>query len=328
MRGGSALMHPGCHGWEIAPAAVGRRFGWTTVDPRRRATVRLVRAAEPLWNEERTAPGSVGIRGQAAEDIPRPGSQPHEVLWRVERRHDGLRAELCRLGPQTYGYRSTEPVTMIVDILTSSITVSGPPAGQLRTVATFGIPLLAQATGALVLHAAAVADAEGRATLVCARSGLGKSTTCVLLVARGWTALSDDVCIVDVGRRQVWPGPRWTRLRRGDLPSGRGWRRRFEDESKTAWDLVPRMRHLPADIDRLIFLRRSPTPPLQWRPLPAESAVGQLAAHAPWLLDPEQGPRHLFPAAVRLARRVPAFELTVPQGRDWAERAAAVLDGG
>lgn len=52
------------------------------------------------------------------------------------------------------------------------------------------------ATNALALHAGAVAR-DGRALLLPALSGRGKTTLTLAMIARGWQVLTDDVCPLD-----------------------------------------------------------------------------------------------------------------------------------
>ena len=55
----------------------------------------------------------------------------------------------------------------------------------------------------LVLHAACVAR-DGRAVILPAPPGSGKSTLCAALVNRGWRLLSDELTLVDLDAGRVW----------------------------------------------------------------------------------------------------------------------------
>lgn len=55
----------------------------------------------------------------------------------------------------------------------------------------------------LVLHAACVAR-NGRAVILPAPPGSGKSTLCAALVNRGWRLLSDELTLVDLDAGKVW----------------------------------------------------------------------------------------------------------------------------
>ena len=199
---------------------------------------------------------------------------------------------------------------------------SQPEARTLRAVAGMAIPLLAQSQGGLVLHAAAAGTTEG-ATLICGLSRSGKSTLHTGLLGRGWEAISDDVCVIDVGAgaAQVWPGPSWARLSRSAAKPDGDWRPRYEDEIKDAWDLDPFMRREAATVSRIVFLERKDAAALGWRSIAGEEAIGRLAPLAPWLLEPVAAREHVFPLVVSLASAAPSFLLEVPDGPGWPERA-------
>lgn len=303
----TAPRWPGCHGWVVRPEKNGGRLGWMAADPGRTATLRLGRG--------------------------RPLPPRGDVLWRVVPPGDAIVAELRRTGRDRYEYRSgrrgraAETSTQLsIDVARAHLAGRGPLAAQLRAVTTIGLPLLAQTSGALVLHAAGFAPPDGPATVVCGASGVGKSSLCSVLVgALGWLALSDDVCIIEGTEPEVWPGPRWTRLRTGERPYGKGWKRIFADATKTAWDLAGSRAERPLPVGRLVVLHRAAGATLEWRALSLGDALRFLARHAPWLLLPADGPRSLFPALVHLTRTTPAFRLGVPGGRDWPRRAAEHL---
>lgn len=56
----------------------------------------------------------------------------------------------------------------------------------------------------LTAHAA-VLERGGRAVILPAPSGSGKSTLCAALLHRGWRLLSDELTVIDLDARRVWP---------------------------------------------------------------------------------------------------------------------------
>jgi HprK-related kinase A len=74
----------------------------------------------------------------------------------------------------------------------------------------------------LVIHAAVV-EKEGRAVILPAPPGSGKSTLCAALVARGWRLLSDELTLVRLDDGQVDPVPRPVSLKNGSIDVIRGW---------------------------------------------------------------------------------------------------------
>lgn len=60
----------------------------------------------------------------------------------------------------------------------------------------------------LVVHAAVVAREDGRAAILAAPPGAGKSTLCAGLVAAGWRLLSDELCMISLTDGSLLPVPR------------------------------------------------------------------------------------------------------------------------
>lgn len=60
------------------------------------------------------------------------------------------------------------------------------------------------AYGFLVIHAAAV-ERDGRALILAADPGSGKSTLCAALVHQGWRLLSDELTLVDLSNGTIFP---------------------------------------------------------------------------------------------------------------------------
>lgn len=70
----------------------------------------------------------------------------------------------------------------------------------------------------LVIHAAVI-ERRGRALILPAPPGSGKSTLCAALVARGWRLLSDELTLVDVASGNIVPLPRPISLKNQSIAS-------------------------------------------------------------------------------------------------------------
>lgn len=74
----------------------------------------------------------------------------------------------------------------------------------------------------LVIHAATLAR-DGRALLMPAPPGSGKSTLCAALVARGWRLLSDEFALLDPSSGHLVPVPRPVALKERSIDLIREW---------------------------------------------------------------------------------------------------------
>lgn len=139
-------------------------------------------------------------------------------------------------------------------------------------------------SGRLVLHAACVARRDGRAALLLAGSGTGKSSLAAALAALGWTLLGDELVAVEGrGRLLCFPrlpelepamaralARRWPALR---LVSGKGLRSLFVE---------PPPRGLPSvaaawAARAVVFVRRDGrAPALGWEDLSGAAATLEL----------------------------------------------------
>jgi HprK-related kinase A len=68
----------------------------------------------------------------------------------------------------------------------------------------------------LIIHAAVV-EKNGRAAILPAPPGSGKSTLCAALVSRGWRLLSDELTLVRLDTGEVQPLPRPISLKNGSI---------------------------------------------------------------------------------------------------------------
>jgi hypothetical protein len=215
---------------------------------------------------------------------------------------------------------------MVIDRHRSVVRVAPPPANPsavLEGLANVALPSLAQAQGALVLHAAAC-SLRGDATLIAAPAGRGKSSIFAGLVAAGWEALAEDQCVIDMedGLVAVWPGANWVRLREGMAipPIGAA---RFRVPGKVGLDVDPWTRRAPARLRRIVFLE-SPGAEL-WAPVDPASALASLARLTPWHQDAHLFGERLFGPLVDLSTTVPAYRMRLPVSPRWLEQAVALL---
>lgn len=80
-----------------------------------------------------------------------------------------------------------------------------------------------RALGLLVMHAAVVADAQGRAIMMPGFPGAGKSTLCASLVlTQGWRLLSDELTLLDTASGTVMAHPRPIALKNRSIDVVRG----------------------------------------------------------------------------------------------------------
>ena len=68
----------------------------------------------------------------------------------------------------------------------------------------------------LIIHAA-VLEKDGRAVILPAPPGSGKSTLCAALAHRGWRLLSDELALIDVDNGNVMPSPRPISLKNASI---------------------------------------------------------------------------------------------------------------
>ena len=169
---------PGCHGIAVAPASLGLELGWLTERPPLAVDVELVRHleraldAELVWQLDEPA----GLRAAGDHHPDVAGDRP------------------TRLGGEHP--QSVSPGRLPPEQWSASPRRKKPP-GRPRGAREHRLPLVAQRSGALVLHASA-ACIDGSAVMLCAESGSGKSSLLMGLVRQDGTALSEDQCVIDL----------------------------------------------------------------------------------------------------------------------------------
>lgn len=199
-------------------------------------------------------------------------------------------------------------------------------SAALQLVTTMAIPILLEREPALVLHAcAATAPGRSGATIVCGRAGTGKSSLLAGLIDAGWSAVSEDVCAVDLRGPipVVWPGPPWLR-RAGPGPGASA--PRYQTLDKTAWDIAPMQTVDATPIDEIIFLESAGGERAEREQLPAAEVVRRLTLSTIWLTDPDARTRSTFHRTARLSRTIRCARVRFPVAADWLRTAATALE--
>jgi hypothetical protein len=293
----TAEAWPGCHGVRLGPAALAAGFGRSRGEPLLDATLTY---------------GAVRLPG------PR-------TLWHLTTEVE------TRRGPYTVDQRLTEHDDGVLTIHTtdgalevstnSLVCEAGSESLRRQLVTTFGLPLLVQRGPVLILHACAAVPPGAREVLaVCAASGGGKSTLLTGLIARGWSAVSEDVCVIDLrsDEPRVWPGPPWVRT-----ASAIDARARFAAGDKTAWDIEAHQADEPLPLRRVLFME---APGDEKRSvLATKDAIARAAPHVMWLGAPADRAQATFAKTVDVMASVEASVLRVPRAEDWTARAEALL---
>ena len=174
--------------------------------------------------------------------------------------------------------------------------------------------------GMLVLHASAIANADG-ATLLCGHSGAGKSTLLGELLGRGHRMLVDDVCAISAegaGRLMVEPAyPRtrlWADAARKLGRDVAGLPRTQPGMDKYELQVPEHFWDAPAALRRIYVLTSSERDDLRLEQLPAVERFATLLDHTyrrEFLTGLALQPRH-FELAAAAARAVPITRVARP----------------
>ena len=193
------------------------------------------------------------------------------------------------------------------------------------------LALLLTLRGRCVLHASAVALADGRALAIVGPSGSGKSTLSLLLAARGRPHLADDVVSVDLsvpGLPKLSSGSRSIRLRAKawdlqtslpDASASHSFDQRLvlEDKSATAGDFELAALWLPRPDIHVASVEIERVAP--------GDAFQHLLPNFRVELNDAPHRRRSFENAVDIARTVPMYIVRVPWGPPWNEESFASL---
>lgn len=180
-------------------------------------------------------------------------------------------------------------------------------AWDLFSACTLASAMLLGRMGRALVHAAAVAPAQGGAWLLVGDSHAGKTTTCANLLSGGWGFLSDDHVVLGRGRDgRVWAEgwPRPFHLDEG-WEEGHTLRRRGATDPHTRW---PGRWRRSAPLAGMLFPRVEAPHPTTLGPMAASDALARLVRQSPWLLaDAGAAPGVL--ALLRDAALLPARSL-------------------
>ena len=209
-------------------------------------------------------------------------------------------------GVAAYGFGPSGPVTVVP-------ADGGPPTEELEDAwVRSALPLVLQARGTQVLHAAALRGAAG-AVALCGASTDGKSTLAAALLRRGRAVLADDALALDESDALTLP-----------------FRLRLRAPTQEALGLPP-VAATGAGGERLplaavvLLTPDDEDEPAALEALSASTAFAELMPHA-YCFALEEGKEALVAAYLDLVQRVPVHRLCYPQRLDRLDATADVLD--
>jgi hypothetical protein len=293
---------PGCHGVRLEGDAIG--LGTASGSPLADATLRFdkvdVAGGTQLWNQhsESEFDGDVVSVDRALRRSPR----------------------------DTFVLTGSRGPALEVDQSNNTITVDdGARAVQQQLLVTFGLPLILHTTGALVLHASACTR-DGHTVVVCGQPGAGKSSLVVGLLDAGWTAVSEDLCAIDLrgDAPVVWPGPPWVRIGLKQ-PGPVGSDVAFDAVHKTAWDIGAAQTRAAVSVTQLVLLEPPGGDAPSFEPVPIAVAIREFAHHAVWLGEADERGQRLFGPTAELTSKVPTSRLRLPRSDAWLTGVPEIL---
>jgi hypothetical protein len=212
-----------------------------------------------------------------------PAPRPRSATPRQVRLHGGRELEWWAGGAEgaECWWTGTEEAGLRLELgaAGSRIELWGAEAGGADLHAALYLALCEslRASGLLPLHAAVIVR-DGRATALCGRSGVGKSTALLTAVRDGWTPLAEDLSWLDPASLALHGWDRGVRL----WPEGRD---RLPDYAAARWETdadgklflpyhrIPAAVQRSAPLARLLALHRDPARPPGIEPLPPREAV-------------------------------------------------------
>lgn len=205
--------------------------------------------------------------------------------------------------------------------------------GTLMT--TVGLAAQRIIAGHVCLHGCAVEDSAGRVLLFLGKSGRGKSTTALAVIATGGRLISEELVVLDTADAQlVLPGAAILKVSpAGANALGYAGRSRpaFRSTGLREWvavDLLTSAERVgtKARIDEIYLLERrhAGTAPILSPPLETANAAAHVAASAYWKPQlPIEASVRVLGAALPLARDVPVRFIALPDNLDRLQDAVA-----
>ena len=183
---------------------------------------------------------------------------------------------------------------------------------------------LCHQNGLLPLHASAVAQDE-RVTAFLGDSGAGKSTLAACLNRRGYTVVSDDICLIDPSNPanpRVIPVAGWLKLwnqsleHLGETPVEQNRVYSTDDKFRVFLPTDAPAGAAPALIANIVFLTRDAAPATEpsLEPMPPLEAIAGLMrmTYVPYFPPLAGQQPRLFQQCARMFQNARAWRLTVP----------------
>jgi hypothetical protein len=109
-----------------------------------------------------------------------------------------------------------------IAILTIDLAAATPAAAIVALMGTINLWAVVASEGKLLLHAGAVTDGNGAATVLCGPSGSGKSTLTTALTQQGLGYITDEAVCLDAETMRITPFRKPLSIKPGSYPALRG----------------------------------------------------------------------------------------------------------
>jgi hypothetical protein len=211
-------------------------------------------------------------------------------------------------------------------ILTIDLAAASPDLALTSLIGSINLWAVAAAEGKLLLHAGAVADGNGAATVLCGPSGSGKSTLTAALMQHGLGYLTDEAVCMDAQTLRISPFRKPLSIKPGSYPAMQAFAPApgsvAERCTGTQWLLPPQalggggQTPTPAYPALIVFPTHVPDGEVVIERIrPAETAY-LLGSNSVRLWWAEGG---ALQAVARLARRAPAYRIAYGSTADAVE---------
>jgi hypothetical protein len=257
----------------------------------------------PLVPTDGATPRPLASLALVASSLPPPPPPPGRrtlALGRVDAWVDGERALLSGRdgvhGEVDLGAREGE---LRVPLPGGDAVADLRTAWEVHSACTLGTALLLGRMARGLAHAAAVAPPAGAAWLLVGDTHAGKTTTCVTLLSRGWSYVSDDHVVLRRGGDgvpEVEGLPRRFHIDEG-WERGETLHRRGVTDPRVRW---PGRWRRSAPIAGVLLPRVEAELPTRLEPVAAADVLAALLRQSPWLLADASA----APAVLELMREV------------------------